>query len=62
MKTKKMMGIIGMVAIGALVLFGFLLYATIKTKTTSLNKYEPFDGWVGKTVILNKQTVLFKDM
>lgn len=55
------MGIIGLVCIGGLVLFGFLLYATIKTKTTNLNKYEPFNEWIGKTVILNKQTVLFKD-
>lgn len=55
------MGIIGLVAVGALVLFGVLLYATIKTKTTSLNKYKPFNEWIGKTVILNKRTVLFKD-
>jgi len=61
MTTKRIMGI---VAIGILVVvigFIFILYATIKTKSTSLNNYEPFKEWVGKTVTLNKETVLFKE-
>lgn len=55
------MGIILLVIVGGLGLFIFLLYATIKTKTTSLNKYEPFKSWVGQTVTLQLETVLFKE-
>ncbi|MHC8950253.1 hypothetical protein [Sphingobacterium hungaricum] len=33
----------------------------MKTKSTNINRYEPFKEWVGKTVALNKETVLFKD-
>ncbi len=48
-------------AIGGVGFFIFILYATIKTKSTSLNKYEPFKEWVGKTVTLDKETVVFKE-
>lgn len=50
-----------MIAVVIIVGFIFILYATTKTKSTSLNKYEPFKVWVDKTVTLNKETVLFKD-
>lgn len=42
-------------------LFIFILYATVKTKSISINKYEPFRTWIGKTVTLNRQTILFKE-
>ncbi len=52
--------IIGIVVFSVIVLFIFWLYQTVKTKTTSLNKYAPFKEWVGKTVILNNNMKLFK--
>lgn len=55
------MGIIALVMIGGIVLLGFIIFTTVKTKSTSINKYEPFKEWVGKTVTLNKETALFKD-
>lgn len=61
MTTKRIMGIIALVIVVVIAGFIFILYATIKTKSTSLNKYEPFKEWIGKTVTLNKETVLFKD-
>lgn len=61
MTTKRIMGIITFVIVVIIVGFIFILYATIKTKSTSLNKYEPFKECIGQTVTLNKQTVLFKD-
>lgn len=61
MSVKKIMGIIALVVFGGIGLFIFMLYATIKTKSTSLNKYEPYKEWLGKTVILHKETVLFKE-
>lgn len=51
----------GIVVLVAVIGFVFILYATIKTKSTSLNKYEPFKEWIGQTVTLNKVTILFKD-
>lgn len=61
MFTKKTIGIIALVIIGGIVLFSFIIFATVKTKSTNINKYEPFKEWVGKTVILNKEATLFKD-
>src|SRR5690606_8807660 len=61
MSTKKIMGFIALVIIGGIALLGFIIFVTVKTKSTSINKYEPFKEWVGKTVTLNKETVLFKD-
>ncbi len=57
----KTIGIILLVIIGGIGLFICLLYATVKAKTTSLNQYQPFNEWIGKTVKLNKEVVLFKD-
>lgn len=61
MKTKQIMGIIALVIVGSIGLLIFIIYATVKTKSTSLNKYEPYKEWVGKTVTMNKETILFKD-
>ncbi|GAA4800025.1 hypothetical protein GCM10023231_30980 [Olivibacter ginsenosidimutans] len=61
MKIKKIMGIIVFVAISGIVFFIFILYATIKTKSTNINQYPPFKEWVGKTVMLNKETIVFKE-
>ena len=61
MTTKRIMGIVIILIVVAIIGFIFILYATIKTKSTRLNKYEPFKEWVGKTVNLNKETVLFKE-
>ena len=38
-----------------------ILYATVKTKSTSLNKYAPYKELIGKTLTLNEATYLFKD-
>lgn len=56
-----MMGIVALVAVGSIGLFIFIIYATVKTKSTNLDKYEPFKEWVGQTVILNQPTALFKE-
>ncbi|SFS71469.1 hypothetical protein [Sphingobacterium wenxiniae] len=61
MTVKKIMGIIALVIFGGIGLFIFFLYATIKTKSTSLDKYKPFSEWLGKTVTLKRETVLFKE-
>ncbi len=61
MTIGKIMGIIALVIVGGIGLFIFFLYATIKTKSTSLNKYEPFSEWIGKTVVLHTETMLFKE-
>ncbi len=61
MTAKKIMGIIILIAIGGIGLFIFILYATIKTKSTNISKYEPFNEWVGKTATLNRETILFID-
>lgn len=61
MTAKKIIGIIALIAICGVVLFIFMIYATIKTKSTSLNKYEPYKEWVGKTVTLDRKTVLFEE-
>ncbi len=55
------MGIIALVVIGGIALLVFIIYATVKTKSTSINKYDPFKEWIGKTVTLKKETILFKD-
>ncbi len=47
--------------IGGISLFAFFLYATIKTKSTGIDKYPPFREWVGKKVILNRETVVLKE-
>lgn len=59
--TKKIIGIILLVIIGGIGLFIFVLYATIKTKSTNINKYPPFAEWIGKTVTLDKETVVFSE-
>lgn len=61
MSTKKIMGIIALIVIGGIGLLVFMIFATVKTKSTSINRYEPFKEWIGKTVTLNKEVVLFKD-
>lgn len=55
------MGVVLLVIIGVIGGFVFILYATIKTKSTNINRYDPFREWISKTVVLNKQTVLFKE-
>ncbi|SFO18195.1 hypothetical protein SAMN05421741_12436 [Paenimyroides ummariense] len=55
------MSIIALVVIGGIGLLVFIIFTTVKTKSTSINEYEPFKEWVGKTVTLNKETALFKD-
>lgn len=61
MRIKKLTGILVLIAIGGGGIFVFLLYQTIKTKSTSLDRYEPFKQWIGKTVTLQKETVLFEE-
>lgn len=61
MTTKKIVGIIALIAFCGVGLFVFILHATVKTKSTSLNTYQPYKEWIGKTVTLDKETVLFKE-
>lgn len=61
MSKKKVMGITAIVILGGLGIFICMLFFTIKTKTKNLHNYEPFKEWVGKTVELNRETVLFTD-
>ncbi|MFD1772217.1 hypothetical protein [Sphingobacterium suaedae] len=61
MKTKKIMGIFILVIIGGAGLFLLLLFVTTKTKSSRLDTYPPFDTWVGKTVSLTRDVVLFQE-
>ncbi|MFC6098830.1 hypothetical protein [Olivibacter domesticus] len=61
MTTKKIMGIIALVIVGGIGFLIFIIYATVKTKSTNLNKYEPFKEWIGQTVLLTRETVLFEE-
>src|SRR5690606_2470632 len=61
MTAAKIIRMIALVGIGGIVLFIFSLYFTIKTKTRSINKYQPFSEWVGETVTLDIETVIFEE-
>lgn len=61
MSRKKIMGITATVIVGGLGIFILMLVFTLKTKTKNLRNYEPYKEWVGKTVELNRETVLFTD-
>lgn len=61
MTRGKIINITATVILGGIGLFIFMLYATIKTKSTGIDDYEPFKSWVGKTVTLDKQTVVFQE-
>lgn len=50
-----------MAIIGGIGLLIFVIYATVKTKSTVIDRYAPFDHWIGQTVTLNKETVLYKE-
>ena len=61
MNSTKKMGILLLIIAGAVVGFIFILFATIKTKSTSLNQQQPFKKWIGQEVFLQRETKLFKD-
>lgn len=61
MSVKKKMGIIITIGMLAMLAFGLFLYATIKTKSTPISQYAPFNQWVSKAVILDKETVLISE-
>lgn len=61
MSVRKIVGIIITIGMVAMLAFGFFLYATIKTKSTRISQYSPFKQWVGKTVTLDKGTVLVSE-
>jgi len=61
MSVKKIMGIIITIGMVGILAFGFFLYATIKTKSTGISQYSPFKQWVGKTVTLDKETMLISE-
>lgn len=44
----------------AFVIMCFYMFYQVKTKTISLDQNEPFNTWVGRTVTLNRETVLFR--
>lgn len=61
MTAKKIIMIIASVIIVLILLFVFMLYVALKTKSTNIDKYEPFKSLIDKTVTLNTETVLFKE-
>ncbi|WP_346239073.1 hypothetical protein ABDK00_010075 [Niabella insulamsoli] len=58
MKIRKPIRLLVLIISGGFILFAFILYATIKTKSTNISEYAPYNSWVGKTVALDKPTVL----
>lgn len=59
MRPKKLLFIIlAVVSIGIL-LFGLMIYATIKTKSTDVSNEKPFQEWVGKSVSLKQPIIIF---
>ncbi len=61
MSVKKTMGIIVLVGIAGMLIFGFFLYFSIKTKSTDISRLSPFSEWTGKTLTLELETVLLKE-
>lgn len=61
MRSKKIMSIIFILAGAGILAFAFILYATIKTKSTSLDNKPPFRTLIGQTVTLQRETVLYED-
>lgn len=61
MSVKKSMGIIIGIGIVAVLVFGFVLYATIKTKSTGISRYSPYKEWMDKTVQLDQEAVLLTE-
>ncbi|WP_028296969.1 hypothetical protein [Olivibacter sitiensis] len=61
MRVKKLIKVFIWLAVLAIPIFVLVLYATIKTKSTPIDKYQPYKAWVGKTVRLNRETTLFKE-
>lgn len=59
MSSKKILVIIFTVVCLGITFFVLLLYISIKTKSTRIDRYEPFKEWIGKTVELNRPSVLF---
>ena len=55
------MKIVALSVIGGIAAIIFILYVTVKTKTTGLNDYEPFKSLIGKTFTLQRDTYLFDD-
>jgi len=55
------MGIIVLIGTTAVLIFCFFLYATIRTKSTSLSQFSPFKEWMGKTVTMDKEIVLLRE-
>ncbi|WP_126973360.1 hypothetical protein [Gynurincola endophyticus] len=58
MKIKKIL--LWSIAI-SLVVFVLMFIYVIKTKSADISRYTPFSEWIGKTVILPVETVLFED-
>ncbi len=48
MTGKRILKVVAALIAGGILLFIFMLYATIKTKSTGIDKYPPFREWVGK--------------
>lgn len=59
--ANKKVKIILLLLTGVVCLFGFLLYATTKTKSASLDKVPPFQQLIGKTVTLNQDVYLMQE-
>ena len=57
----KVIKILALVIFGGIGLILFILYATVKTKSTSLKNYDPYKELIGERLVLQKETYLFKD-
>lgn len=52
--------LLGVLIIGALI--SFLIYATVKTKSTSLDQVAPFSSLIGETVVLQQDVDLLREV
>lgn len=61
MKKKQMIGVIALSIAGGVGILAFIIYATVKTKSTNISKFEPYNEWVGQTVTLDRPAILFQE-
>ncbi len=62
MPIKKVLWILLGIFVFGILVFSFIIYATIKVKSKDISKLEPFQEWVGKTVPLHQEVVVFKEL
>ncbi|WP_437919944.1 hypothetical protein [Sphingobacterium sp. LRF_L2] len=58
-KNSKVIKTVGISLFFGIVLVVFMLYTSIKTKSTDISHYAPFRTYIGQSLFLNKDTYLF---